>query len=117
MELLMSLFKIILGILTAFAIVTVPVFAGIYWSKRERQTKPEEKGKSFSELWWEYFKPLGATPVAWLVLHLIVFLAFPDVFKEIWNFYFNLLMSLEISVIVLNSILNKKVKFEEKTSR
>lgn len=69
------------------------------------------------KFWWEYFKPIAAVTVAWLLLHLVFALTIPEVSKEIWNHHLGLLMVIEISVFTLCWILNKKEPFEKRLSR
>ena len=122
-----SILKIIVGVLMVIAAFGVPslILAIRYKARAKKETKKEaaeEKEKTgrkltLRELWWRYFKPLAAIPVAWYVYHLILYLMFPDISRLIWDFHWSYLMAAELSLIVINSIINKNTPFEERTSR
>jgi len=69
------------------------------------------------KFWWDYFKPLAALPIAWGLLHLGFALLFPDTSKEIWAVHWKILLVIELSVFVLNSIVNKNTAFEKRASQ
>ena len=121
----MAIIKVILGILVVAAGFTIP---SLILAIRYRKGKKEEKDKenkttdkvekpTLKKIWWEYFKSLAAIPVAWYLFHLVFYLISSDIARAIWNFHWNYLMVIELSVIVLCVILNKRVPFEERTSR
>jgi len=69
------------------------------------------------KFWWEYFKPVAATPIAWGTLHLVLALIMPNVFHEMWTTHWHWLATVEISVFMLNTIVNKDVPFTKRVSR
>jgi hypothetical protein len=120
----MDILKITIGILVAIAAFTIPSLSlAVRYVKRKKGKDKAEAATdkaeelSLKKIWWEYFKPLAAVPVSWYLYHLIFYLMLPDVARAIWNFHWHYLMALELSVIVLNSIINKDTPFEERTSR
>ena len=77
----------------------------------------KNKGLTFKEFWWDYYKQLAAVPTTWIILHIIVFFTFTDAFKAILEFKLSYFMALQLSVFVLNTIVNKDIRFEERLSR
>lgn len=125
----MAIIKIILGILVVAAGFTIPsLILVIRYLKGEKGEKDKEKETideagekpkkpTLKEIWWGYFKPLAAVPVTWYLYHLLFYLMSPDLAQAIWNIHWHYLMVIELTVIALNSIVNKDTPFEKRTSR
>lgn len=112
--------KFFLGILAISATFVIPPLGIFLITKKSGGKKAREAGDeklTFSKFWWKYFKELAAVPVAWYVLHFVIYLIFPDVAREIRDYHWNCLMAIEISAPVLTFIVNKRIFFEERYSR
>jgi len=121
----MDIIKVILGILVVVAAFTIPslILAIRYLKgkgekdKKEKKTIDKADEMGLKEIWWGYFKPLAAIPVAWYSYHLIFYLMSPGIARAIWDIHWYYLMVIELVVIALNSIINKKTPFEKRISR
>jgi len=125
---IMAIIKVISGILVIIAAFTIP---SLWLAIRYLGGKKEDKGKGketideagkipkklLKEIWWGYFKPLAAIPIAWYSYHLIFYLMFPSIARAIWDIHWHYLMTIELVAIALNSIINKDITFEKRTSR
>ena len=76
-----------------------------------------DKEKKTDEWWWKFFKPYFCLPIAWGLLHVIFALFCPSIFYYTFTNLLNIVIITEITVFVLNAIVNKNIDFEKRFSR
>ncbi|MBL7053382.1 MAG: hypothetical protein ISS02_01860, partial [Candidatus Portnoybacteria bacterium] len=113
----MIVLKFVFGILIAIIIISLMmVTASIIQNKKPSSSKTGED-KKFEDWWWNFFKPLFCLPIAWGMLHIIYALLFPRAFFFTFTHLLGILVSVEIAVFMLNTVINKNTKFENRFSR
>ncbi len=118
MSMLYAIFGIIVVMLVA---ALVSLIAAWLITRTSKETTNEisraERTRNIKDFWWNYFKPLAAVPIGWYILHIVVWLMFPETAKAIWGYHLQTLLAVEIIVFVLNSLLNKQVAFRDRNTR
>ncbi|MBU1255846.1 hypothetical protein KKH35_03170 [Patescibacteria group bacterium] len=109
--------KFIFGLMiTVITIGLMIVTASIIQKKKEKE-KEIDKEKKTDEWWWKFFKPYFCLPIAWGLLHVIFALFCPSIFYYTFTNLLNIVIITEITIFVLNTIVNKNIDFEKRFSR
>lgn len=114
----MIVLKFIFGLMIPVITIGLMIVTASIIQKKKQLLKTEtDKEKKTDKWWWNFFKPHFCLPIAWGLLHVIFALLCPNAFYYTFTNLLGIVIVIEISIFVLNTIVNKNVDFEKRSAR